>query len=150
VSLDRIDFLVGTWRGQGRGDYPTIDPFAYSEEVVFGTIPGKDFVTYQQRTKGTDGLPLHAEVGYVRSPAGGIAELVIAQPTGVAEILTGVVEGTSLDLTSTMVGLTPSAKNIRSTARLIEVEGDTLRYRMSMAAMNQPEQFHLEAELVRA
>ncbi len=149
MSLERIDFLVGVWRGEGHGDYPTIDSFNYSEEVTFGTIPTKDFVTYTQRTKDADGLPLHTESGYIRSPAGGIAELVIAQPTGVAEILTGVIEGTALDLTSTMVGLTPSAKTIRSTARLIEVDGDVLRYRMSMSAMNQPEQFHLEAELHR-
>lgn len=147
--IDQIDFLVGVWRGEGRGDYPTIDAFTYTEEVTFGTIPTKDFVTYRQATKGADGLPLHTESGYVRSPARGIGEFVIAQPTGVTEILTGVVEGTTLDLTSTTVGLTPSAKTIRSTARLIEVDGDVLRYRMTMAAMNQPEQFHLEAELHR-
>ena len=147
--IDQIDFLVGVWRGEGRGDYPTIDAFTYTEEVTFGTIPTKDFVTYHQTTKGTDGLPLHTESGYVRSPAGGIGEFVIAQPTGVTEILTGVIEGTTLDLTSTMVGLTPSAKTIRSTARRIEVDGDVLRYRMTMAAMNEPEQFHLEAELHR-
>lgn len=28
--------LLGTWIGQGAGEYPTIHPFGYVEEVVFG------------------------------------------------------------------------------------------------------------------
>lgn len=149
MSLDRLRFLVGTWRGEGRGDYPTIAPFAYQEEVVFGDVPTKPFVTYAQRTTGTDGLPLHAEVGYVRSPADGLAEMVIAQPTGVTEVQTGAIEGTSLLLTSMGVGLTPTAKDIRTVNRHITVDGDVLRYRLDLAAVGQDLQFHLEAELSR-
>lgn len=149
MSLDRLAFLVGTWRGEGRGEYPTIDDFTYAEEVTFGTIPTKPFVTYAQRTTGTDGLPLHSEVGYVRSPADGLAEMVIAQPTGVTEIQTGAVEGTSLRLTSMGVGLTPTAKDIRTIHRHFVVTDDVLRYRLDMAAVGQDLQFHLEAELTR-
>jgi hypothetical protein len=149
VSLDRLSFLVGTWRGEGRGDYPTIDAFTYAEELEFGTVPTKPFVTYRQRTTGTDGLPLHSEVGYVRSPAAGLAEMVIAQPTGVTEIQTGAIEGTSLILTSMGVGLTPTAKDIRTVHRRIDVIDDVLRYRLDLAAVGEDLQFHLEAELTR-
>ncbi len=62
-----LDMLVGTWAGEGRGFFPTIEPFGYLEEITFGTIPTKPFLTYQQRTRhATEGRPLHAETGYWR------------------------------------------------------------------------------------
>jgi hypothetical protein len=32
-----IAFLVGRWHGSGRGEFPTMDPFTYDEEVRFPT-----------------------------------------------------------------------------------------------------------------
>ncbi|NND84241.1 MAG: FABP family protein [Acidimicrobiia bacterium] len=149
MSLDRLSFLLGTWRGEGRGEYPTIEDFTYTEEVVFGSIPGKPFVTYLQRTKGADGAPLHTESGYVRSPAEGVVELVVAQPTGITEVLSGTLDGQHLDLTSTEVGVAPTAVEVNETARRIWVEGDTLRYALDMEAVGQPMAIHLEATLHR-
>lgn len=146
-----LAFLIGTWRGQGSGVYPTIQPFAYDEEVVIEAMP-KPVLRYGQRTRdATTGEPRHAEAGFLRLPAG-VPELVIAQPTGIVECHTGTLTDQRVVLRSTAVGLTPSAAVHRVTAveRIIEVQGDVLRYTLAMAAVGQPLQPHLTAELRRA
>ncbi len=148
-DLQSVGFLLGTWRGQGRGEYPTIEGFAYEEEISF-THVGKPFLFYHQRTWSTDGRPLHTEAGYVRPVDADAAELVIAQPTGITEIHSGPVDGTTLRLRSVQVGLAPTAVDVRSTARTITVDGDELSYRFDMAAVGQPFQFHLAATLRRS
>ncbi|HUG86862.1 MAG TPA: FABP family protein [Euzebya sp.] len=145
-----LAFLIGTWRGEGKGSYPTITPFAYTEEVVIEAMPNP-VLRYAQRTAdAATGEPRHAEAGFLRLP-GGVPELVIAQPTGIAECHAGTLEGQHLLLRSTSVGLTPSAAVHQVTAveRMIEVTGDVLRYTLAMAAVGHPLQVHLTAELVR-
>lgn len=144
--------LLGTWAGGGHGDYPTIGPFDYLEEVTFGHV-GKPFLTYSQRTRSPAGAPLHAEVGYLRMPAPGRVELVLAHPSGITEIDEGTVavDGTELliEIASAVVGLTGSAKSVTALARSIRVRGDELTYTVAMAAVGQPLQHHLSATLHR-
>lgn len=147
-DLEPIAFLLGTWRGSGRGDYPTIEGFTYEEEITF-THVGKPFLFYHQRTWDPEGRLLHTEAGYLRPVAPDHAELVIAQPTGITEIHAGPLEDGTLRLRSLQVGLTPTAVDVRSTARTITVAADVLRYELDMAAVGQPMQFHLEASLHR-
>lgn len=147
-DLAPIAFLLGTWRGSGRGEYPTIEAFRYVEEVTFAHV-GKPFLSYVQKTRSEEGMPLHAEAGYVRPGGPGRAELVIAQPSGITEVHTGPISGTRIDFTIEMIGLTPTAKEVTSVSRSIRVDGDRLTYRLDMAAVGQTEQFHLEATLDR-
>ena len=146
-----LEFLVGTWRGRGRGDYPTIDGFDYVEEISFSTMP-KPFLAYQQRTKrADDGQPLHAETGYVRPVHDG-PELVICQPTGIVEAHRGRLEEQQIIWDSHRVAMTPTAESHRVTKvrRELRVEGDELRYELHMGAVGQPLQLHLRATLHRA
>ncbi|MER3453098.1 MAG: fatty acid-binding-like protein, partial [Acidimicrobiia bacterium] len=132
-DLAPLAFLLGTWQGEGTGEYPTIEPFTYGEEVRF-TETGKPFLVYTQRTWSLDdGRPLHAETGYWRPQPGGRLEVVLAHRTGIAEIEEGaLVDGRRIELTSTFVGRTSTAKEVTALARRFEVDGDTLRYRLSM------------------
>ncbi len=148
-DLSELDFLIGTWHGRGRGEYPTIEDFEYEEEAKFAPGPDKPFVVYTQRTWDITGKPLHSEVGYIRPAGAGRAELVIAQPTGIVEVHTGSITGTHLHFRSGRVEVTPTAKEVTDVERHLQVEGDGLRYRLSMAAVGQPLSVHLEATLLR-
>jgi hypothetical protein len=97
---------------------------------------------------GTEDL-LHTETGYLRFPDNGSVEFVIAQPTGIAELLNGRPIGTVLDLRAEPVSLTPTAKAVHSVRRRFMLSGTTLAYEMWMAHGRTPETLHLTAELHR-
>jgi hypothetical protein len=145
--------LLGTWTGHGTGEYPTIDPFGYVEEITFGHV-GKPFLTYGQRTRADDdGRPMHGETGYLRAPSAGHVEWILAHPTGVTEIEEGtlLVTGTTLtmELAATCIGRSGSAKEVVALSRSIRVDGDELTYTVHMGAVGQPLQQHLAAALRR-
>src|SRR6185312_1291411 len=109
---------------------------------------GKPFLAYLQRTKSTDdGRPMHGEAGFLRVPSPGRLEWVLAHPTGVTEIQEGTldVDGPviEIELTSTAIGRTSSAKDVTALRRSIRVDGDELAYTLQLAAVGQPLQHHL-------
>ena len=149
--------LLGTWTGHGAGEYPTIDPFDYNETVTFGHV-GKPFLVYQQKTSSADdGTPLHTETAYWRIPSAGLAEIVVAHPTGITEVLEGFAAPNSagdtdtliIDVRSSAIASTASAKEVTRTERTFEITGDVMRYTMRMAAVGQPLTHHLSATLHR-
>lgn len=145
--------LLGTWSGRGSGEYPTIARFDYLEEITFGHV-GKPFLVYGQRTRSADdGRPLHAETGYVRMPAPGRVEWVLAHPTGITEIEEGdlAIDGSAMvmDMIATSIGLSASAKDVMALCRTIHIDADTLTYTVRMGAVGQPVQHHLGATLRR-
>ena len=157
-QLEQVACLLGTWTGRGQGEYPTIEAFEYAESITFGHV-GKPFLSYTQRTRSLGGTgappqPMHAETGYWRFPAPGRVEVVLSHPTGVVEIEEGTI-GTRLDgsividLATTTVALTSTAKAVSALERRFIVHGDALDYTVAMAAVGTPMQHHLSATLYR-
>lgn len=148
-EIEPLAFLLGHWVGEGAGRYPTIAPFRYGEDVRFRHV-GKPFLAYVQRTWALDdGRPLHAESGYWRLKDAERVELVLAHPTGIVEVEQGRLEATALSLATTAISSSASAKAVDRLERDVLVTGDVLRYELRMAAVGQPLQHHLAAELRR-
>lgn len=147
LAVSALAPLLGTWRGEGHGEYPTIESFDYAEEITFAHT-GKPFLVYSQRTWSlATGAPLHAETGYWRAIGDGQVEVTLAHPFGAVEVLVGTVAGGSLRLASHAMATTPTAKRIDATERDVDVDGGVLRYRVRMAAVGAPMTHHLAAEL---
>ena len=125
-SLEPVVHLVGTWRGTGQGEYPTIDSFEYTEEVTFTDV-GKPFLVYTQRTWSLEGRPLHVETGYLRVVKYEAVEFVLAQPTGQSELAEGTHLAMTMFDTATAIDLGQAATDAGRAALLAESAALLLR-----------------------
>lgn len=149
-ELEPLSFLVGTWRGSGHGEFPTLDDFDYGEVMTFEHV-GDPFLLYSQRSwLASDGTPLHFERGFLRPGAEpGEVELALAHPLGLTEIAEGRLDGTTLRLATREVWRTSTGVAVRGLLRRYRIEGDVLRYELDMATDDTPMARHLTAELRR-
>jgi len=152
-DLAPLSFLLGTWEGAGVGGYPTIESFRFGQEINF-SHNGKPFLIYASRTwlLDEDGnliRPAATETGYWRPQPDGQIEVVLAHPTGIAEIYLGEITGTKVELSTDLVARTPTAKEVTAGHRLYGLIGADLGWAYDMAAEGQPLQPHLSAQLKR-
>lgn len=151
-NLTPVAALLGSWRGEGEGSYPTIESFSYTEEITFTDV-GKPFLHYIQRTWSPTGAPMHTETGYLRSPGDGTVELILAQPTGQTELCEGTVTAEAgtlvLEFHASLLN-SASAKQVTATRRRYELTDDGLATTFGMEAVGQPMTHHLRSALRRA
>jgi hypothetical protein len=149
-DLEPLAFLVGTWRGTGKGEYPTIEPFDYEEELTFEHV-GDTFLLYEQRSWSPEnGAPIHFERGFLRPGEDGLIELTLAHPLGLTEVSEGELIGTSFELTAKDVSRTTTGMDVVGLVRRYRVDGDDLTYVTDMATERTPMALHLDASLRRA
>src|SRR5680860_1663790 len=68
-----VAWLLGTWYGNGRGEYPTIDAFQFGQECIF-THDGRSFLHYMSRAwivdaEGNKMRDAAIETGFLRPKA---------------------------------------------------------------------------------
>lgn len=146
--------LVGIWRGTGKGGYPTIEDFDYGQQVTF-CHDGRPFLRYESRSwiLDADGAvvrPAARELGWWRPGAGDGFEVVLAHPTGIAEVYLGrAVTATQWELSTDVVARTSTAKEVAANHRLYGIVDRALMYAIDMAAVGHPLTPHLSARLER-
>ncbi len=94
TSFQALDFLSGTWTGEGRGYFPTITSFDIRGTLTF-TLRDEMTLAFEQRApKRYDGqtewLESHWESGFIRLLENGELEMTSAQ-LGRTEVLIGTV-----------------------------------------------------------
>jgi hypothetical protein len=137
ISSQVFDLLEGTWKGEGRGEYPGVTSFAYRETLVF-TRRDEKTLAYEQRTQKlydgqTDYLQSHWENGFISTLDNGDLQMVNIQIGGRNEVLMGTIE--TFDSMFRIHFVSKTLNNdprMISSARTLEVEGDILRYEMEM------------------
>jgi THAP4-like, heme-binding beta-barrel domain len=151
ADLASLAGLVGTWRGSGRGEYPTIETFAFEEETRFWHA-GAAFLYYHLRSWSPEsGAHLHSELGFWRAGPGGRVDVTLAHPLGLTEVADGTVHGGTIELASVSVGRTPEdAAPVTVLERRYTLAGDVLEYEVSMATDTVPVVLHIVGRLERA
>jgi hypothetical protein len=148
--------LLGFWRGEGTGKFPTIDPFTFSEETLFTENAGEELIHFEQKSwlldeNGEVVKPLHWESGFFMPTEDGKIEILNAQNSRRVEVLSGTsFFENGLWLLKTKSVLHGYDARMVETARNFEVSKDTLRYELQMATSKVGQlQTHLEATLKR-
>jgi THAP4-like, heme-binding beta-barrel domain len=152
-SLAPLRFLLGRWEGAGVVGYPTIESANFGQEISF-SHNGKPYLIYASRSwlleeDGRIGRPLAMETGFWRPQEGGELEVVLAHASGISEIYLGQVTGTKVELATDAVVRTATAREVTAGRRLYGLIGADLGWAYDMAAVGQPLQAHVSAQLKR-
>ncbi len=158
ANLQLLNRMVGTWEGEGICQYlPTVPVVQYLEQLTIRKGAKPIVFEYRSSTQNAqNGHTLHVETGFFRCPPNSSnIELVAAHPFGLAEISEGVVEESTVELTSSdFKGIVRASSSIGSRTthivRRYRMTGeDSLEFTMEMATNNHDLQNHLTARLKR-
>lgn len=151
--------FVGVWRGRGGGDYPTIEPFEYAQEIRL-SHDGRPFLHYASRAwlvrpDGTPIRPAARETGWWRPVVGedgqptDEVEALLCSPTGIMALHVGRLTAMRIEFASDAVLRSATAKQVTAEQRLYGIVEGSLLYAQDMAAVGQPLTSHLAARLTR-
>lgn len=156
ITKEDLGLLIGIWKGDGIGSFPTIESFRFRDELEFEFINEEGVIHYKQKTwiKGEVSTPSHWESGFIRINENGVIEISNSQNGGRVEVLAGnIIESDrdrkrlEINFKSIFLGNDPRLVN---TSRNIIVENDVLGYSIHMSTKTvQTANCHIEAALTR-
>lgn len=127
----------------------------FEQEVSFAS-DGRPFLSYRSQTwllddDGNRVRPTNSEVGFWRpGEKERDVEVVLANPTGIAEVYDGEVTFRKVEIRTIGIGRTPTAKEVTGLHRLYGiVEDGDLAYAVDMKAVGHDLQPHFSAKLKR-
>lgn len=151
----RLAWIIGTWAGNGHGEYEGIENFQFGQEVIFQQ-DGRPFIHYMSRSWIIDADGNHVreaaqETGFIRPQPDGTLEVVLAHNLGFVEIWHGELdpEAPRFEIVTDAVARTATAKEYTAGKRLYGYVNGDLLYAYDMAAMGKKLQPHTHAHLVR-
>lgn len=151
----RLAWLIGTWAGNGHGEYEGIENFQFGQELIFQQ-DGRPFIHYLGRAWITDAegntvRQAAQETGFIRPQPDGSLEFMLTHNTGFVEIYYGHLDPTAprFEVVTDAVARTATAKDYTGGKRLYGYVNGDLLYAYDMAAMGKDLQPHTHAQLVR-
>ncbi len=154
MSVKKLSLLIGTWKGNGTADFPTIEKTKYLEELEFKFIGDDETMSFEQKTwkikDGDKSEPLHWESGYIISYPDDSFELFNAQNSKRVEVM----KSSSINTDGNKLQLIFESKYFGNDERMVKtsrefnVDENTLHFTMKMQTQNTSEfQKHLESNL---
>jgi hypothetical protein len=152
-ALAPLAWLIGEWEGAGVVGYPTIESAHFGQEISV-THDGRSFLEWQSRTwlldeAGNKVRPLARELGFWRPLENNEVEFLLTHPTGIVEMYHGTTSPAKIELRTDGVIRSPHAKEYNAAARMYGLVNSNMMWVMDMAAVGQPLQSHVSAELKR-
>lgn len=153
-DLARLAWMIGRWEGSGKSSYPGTEDAEFGQQIDFAHNGG-NYLHYLSQLfevdeEGHAVAPLAMETGFWRPQPDGGLEIVLAHPTGYAEVWYGKITGAKIELATDAVMRTATAAEYTAGQRLYGyVEGDLL-WTFDKAASGHPLQSYQWARLKRA
>ena len=152
-ALAPLAWLIGEWEGAGVVGYPTIESAHFGQEISV-THDGRPFLEWQSRTwlldeQGNKVRPLARELGFWRPLENNEVEFLLTHPTGIVEMYHGTTSPAKIEIRTDGVIRSPHAKDYRAAARMYGLVNSDMMWVMDMAAVEQPLQSHVSAQLKR-
>lgn len=145
--LEPLAGLVGRWEGSGVGLWE--GGFSFSDVLVF-EHDGRPVLSFREATVGGDGRGSHSETGFVLVKEDGVAHMTVAEPSGLAEALSGLAGPGLVEVRSVGIALAPGAKPVTGVARRLSWSGDELVSEVSVALNGEALSPHTRSVLRRA
>lgn len=152
-DLAPFAWMLGTWAGKGHGEYPTIEPFQFAQEVVF-SHDGRAFMSYYSRSwiideNGDIIRPAAHETGFWRPKPNNTVEVLISHNFGITEGWLGRYDGPKIQLALDHAYSTPTSEQVTDGQRLYGLVEGHLFTSYDMATPTQPMHAHIWSTLER-